>query len=243
MQLDAGDPVVMRFRVRARTGSYSWVEVHNGPYINDAGVTDGFVSTFRTINAEVKALRELERRAAYDGLTGLLTRTEAYDRLHAVRQRRPRVGRQLAVLYCDLDDMKRVNDSFGHAVGDELLRSVARRIGTELRSADFAARIGGDELLVILDGVRNAADAQAIAHSLRLRVKSPFDALGVRVSVTMSTGIALARDGETVGEVVHRADQAMYVAKESGGDCVCVSDEDTEAECTADDAVRTDSAS
>jgi diguanylate cyclase (GGDEF)-like protein len=124
------------------------------------------------------------------------------------------------MVFCDLDDFKAVNDTYGHSGGDALLRSIARRLERAVRSGDIVARIGGDELLVVLNGVRDLDDAVSIAEKLRAEVRQPTPVPGGTATVTASVGVALAEPGEGIDDIVARADAAMYEAKRSGKDRV-----------------------
>ena len=120
------------------------------------------------------------------------------------------------MLFLDVDRFKQVNDSCGHAAGDAVLITLAERIHSCLRQHDLAARMGGDELLVVLQGLDEIAQAVAIAEKLRVAGQQPIPWEGGRVEVSLSIGVALAIPGENVDALIARADQAMYVAKQGG---------------------------
>jgi diguanylate cyclase (GGDEF)-like protein/PAS domain S-box-containing protein len=210
-QLEAGQHVRVRKIVRARNGNRHWIETHASPYLDATGRMDGFVATSRIVDAQVAAEQQLEHRARTDELTELLSRIETLG-----AQSR-RTGRELAVLFCDLDRFKEINDIHGHAAGDEVLRATAMRLREVLRTSDdLAARIGGDELLVVLHGVRDMDDAVAIAEKLRSAATQPITTPSGPVSTTLSIGVTLAHPDETTDALVARADAAMYRAKQSG---------------------------
>lgn len=163
------------------------------------------------------ATRELRRRALLDDLTGLANRAAFFDRLTHRLDVGDRRGRGLAVLFLDLDDFKTVNDTLGHAAGDRLLVEVARRITSELRAGDTAARVGGDEFLVLLDDVPSGEAALAVAHRISEGLRAPLELAGHTHTVTSSVGVALGSDGlATSDAIVAAADAAMYDAKRSG---------------------------
>ena len=143
-----------------------------------------------------------------------------FERVGALFRRSSRTGREIAMVFCDIDDLKRVNDTFGHAAGDELLRMVATRMSTSVRGGDVVARIGGDEMLVVLDGVHDLEQAAELANKLRAVVAEPALIGEQWHRVTMSVGVTLAASGEDVDAVVARADEAMYTAKHGGRDRV-----------------------
>lgn len=145
-----------------------------------------------------------------------MNRHEALEQITAIAGRVVRQGHATAVLFCDLDNFKEINDTFGHLPGDELLRVVATRIRLGLRSGDMAARIGGDELMVVLQGVRSLGDAMAIAEKLRRAVAEPISTSAGFLSITLSIGVTMVEPGEDSDQIISRADRAMYRAKQTG---------------------------
>lgn len=142
LAIRAGATVVDRFRARDKEGGYHWIETHARPYRRIGGEQDGAAVSFRTVGAEVEAEAALERRAQYDELTGLINRKELFDRFAAIIGRQRRAGDVPAVIFCDIDDFKGVNDTYGHAAGDELLRCLSARISDCVRASDLVARLG-----------------------------------------------------------------------------------------------------
>ena len=216
---------VQRYRMRDSRLRYHWVEAHPRTYVDGSGRQDGIVASLRTVDAEVAAERELDRRARYDDLTGLLSRKEMLDRISARVGRQRRTGSETAVLFCDVDRFKTINDTYGHAAGDELLREMAVRIKSCLRRGDVAARVGGDEILVLVNGAHDLSDAAAIAEKVRVAAAAPLGLGGGEVSATLSIGVVLARRGESVDSLVARADEAMYRAKNAGQNQVVTIDD------------------
>lgn len=216
----AGDPVVRRFRVRSKELDYHWVETHARVYLDAAGEPDGVAASFRTVDAEVEAYRELDRRARFDDLTGLLNRKEVLDRVTSMGSQSRRTGFDTAILFCDVDRFKAINDRFGHAVGDQVLKVLASRMGDCVRAGDLIARVGGDEMLVVLDGVHGLSDAVEIAEKIRLAASVPIDVAGVLAEVSVSIGVTITSEGESVDDLIARADEAMYEAKRGGSNRV-----------------------
>ena len=207
---------VSRLRLRAQDGLWHWVEVHAGPYRDDQDRIDGLVASFRVIDREVVALQRLEHHAHFDELTGLLNRREVLQRIDARQLPMRRAGRQTAVLFCDLDQFKSINDNYGHAAGDHLLRAVAERIRGCLRHEDLAARLGGDELLVVLKGVKDLECAAAVGEKIRRVVEDPVATPFGQLKTSLSIGVTLALPGESSEALMARADGAMYEAKKLG---------------------------
>ncbi len=227
--LAAGGTVVRRLQALSHDRSHRWVELHASPHRDSQGRLDGIVGSFRTVDQEVAAEQELARRACTDELTGLVNRHEALERITAIAGRVLRKGDATAVLFCDLDNFKEINDTFGHVPGDELLRTVASRIRTGLRSGDMAARIGGDEMVVVLQGVRGLGDAVTIAEKLRRAVAEPIVTSAGSLSITLSIGVTMVRPGENPDEIISRADHAMYRAKQTGRNQVLPFSEHTDS--------------
>jgi diguanylate cyclase (GGDEF)-like protein len=129
----------------------------------------------------------------------------------------------VAVAFCDLDDFKPINDSFGHHVGDEVLVEVADRLRACLRTGDELARVGGDEFTVLLRNVPDEQAAQHVADRLLAALKLPFEIQGETADVGLSVGIALAESGCAADELIGRADEALYRVKHAGGRGVHIS--------------------
>lgn len=216
----AGEIDLFRVRVRAKDLSHHWVQVHTKPFYDKHGHQDGLVASFRIIDAETAVEAELESRARSDELTGLMNRREVLERVAAMTSHPRRTGEEAAVLFCDIDGFKTINDKYGHSAGDAVLQATAARVSTCLRAGDIAARIGGDELLVLLDGVHDLTDAVDVAEKIRRAVTEPVRTDGLTLTVTLSIGVTLAVPGEDVDDMIARADQAMYRAKLAGGDQV-----------------------
>ncbi|QPN67242.1 diguanylate cyclase [Synechococcus sp. CBW1006] len=226
-QARPGQCLIRRDQIRSRDGHSHWIESRWSSFLNAAKEPDGEVCTFRIIDVEVSTERELERRAATDSLTALLNREEVFSQIQRLTVQQQRKGQELAVLFCDLDHFKTVNDTYGHNAGDAVLQAMAARVRSCLRSSDLAARIGGDELLVVLPGVQGVNDAITIAEKLRRLASQPVPITDSEVSITISVGVALAQEGESLDALIARADAAMYDAKQSGRDQVVAITADT----------------
>jgi len=164
----------------------------------------------------------LARLARIDALTGLHNRRDLDERMEAEMSRSRRHRDPFSVVIGDLDRFKRVNDEFGHDIGDEVLREVGRRLSTNLREEDLAVRWGGEEFLLLLPGT-DAEAARRVADKIRQRIADePFSCTGQDIRVTISFGVAQFRDEPLARELIKRADAAMYRAKQSGRNRVCV---------------------
>lgn len=185
------------------------------------------VSLVTTVGLYIRAdrrARELERdvveraqaRALHDPLTGLANRTLALEALSLAMARSRRADRAVTALFCDLDGLKRVNDTFGHAVGDALIHAVADRLVGAVREEDTVARIGGDEFLVVSERLVDTAERTALADRVLTAVAEPLRIDGLALRPAVSIGVAVAEPGEDPLEVIGNADAAMYRAKTGG---------------------------
>jgi diguanylate cyclase len=164
-------------------------------------------------------LRELSER---DELTGLQNRRSILALLTEERARFARGGLGFGVAILDIDHFKQVNDRFGHAMGDEVLRAFAKVAGGKLRSTDRLARYGGEEFLVLLPNTNEALSLSVAAERLRCAIdEHPWSDLARELVVTCSIGVTLSHAGESIAEIVERADAALYRAKAGGRNAVC----------------------
>ena len=166
------------------------------------------------LNESRKALDHLAR---HDALTGLPNRRMFFDRLeHAIANSR-RSGKQLAILFVDLDYFKEINDSFGHAMGDAVLSAVANLLKTTVREVDTVARLGGDEFVILLDTIDNPQHVITIVQKVHDRFQSTMSIKGRELHVHASIGVSLfPNDGKDADELMQNADQAMYDSKKDG---------------------------
>jgi diguanylate cyclase (GGDEF)-like protein/PAS domain S-box-containing protein len=197
-------------------GSHFPVTMTASPVEGESSPT-GSVIVFRD-TSERKAFEEqLARHAFQDALTGLANRRLLLDHLDHALLQSDRTGGQVAVLFCDIDRFKIVNDNLGHQLGDELLRVIADRLRRAVRPGDTLSRFGGDEFIVLLEGLTTAADASAVADAVLEVLRDPVILSGGHeVVATMSIGIALSEVGKSRDDLLHDADVAMYRAKERG---------------------------
>ena len=204
------------FRVRHRDGSWRYLEALGLNLLEDPAV-EGIIFNCRDVTERKAFEHDLSFQATHDPLTGLPNRTLLLDRLGQALARATRTDRRPAVLFIDLDRFKFVNDSLGHGAGDRLLAKVAERVRHAVRPGDTVARFGGDEFVVLAEGIEDVAECGAIAERLTSTLAAPFNLSGHEVFVTASIGLRLARgDHETPETILRDADAAMYRAKEQG---------------------------
>ena len=212
----AGASVTTEWRVRHRDGSLRDVEVVTKNLLGDPTV-EGIVLTMRDVSERKALEEELKHQAFHDALSGLANRALFRDRLEHALARSARSLTSLAVLFLDLDDFKLVNDSLGHAAGDELLVGVAERIIGSLRAGDTAARFGGDEFAILLEATQDPTDACEVAERVIADLRAPITVEDREVQVHASIGIAFSKRGEEdASEILQAADVAMYAAKARG---------------------------
>jgi len=167
--------------------------------------------------------KKQQELALHDPLTGLPNRRLLEDRIATTLQHAARHGRKAAVMYLDLDGFKPINDTHGHATGDEILKLVAQRLVNSSRKEDTVARVGGDEFVIVLAEVANVASAQEPASKLIEVVSEPYQIGELTLNLSTSIGIALYPDhAADVNQLIHMADQALYDAKRSGKNRHCV---------------------
>jgi diguanylate cyclase (GGDEF)-like protein len=212
-----GQTVTGEVRIRTADGSTLWLELRCTNLLDDPAVA-GIVVNTHDITIRKQIEQELEHQAFHDSLTSLANRALLKDRIdHALARRAP--GNDVAVVFCDLDGFKLVNDTLGHDAGNEMLRIAAQRLSAAVRTGDTVARLGGDEFGVLLESTsRPVEDAGVISERMRDALSDPVEVAGVPLVVTGSLGYAVASEGgqTTSEELLRDADTAMYRAKSAG---------------------------
>ncbi|MGO4152893.1 bifunctional diguanylate cyclase/phosphodiesterase [Cupriavidus sp. YAF13] len=181
----------------------------------DAG---GYLAIAHDLTERKRADEYIRHLAHHDALTGLPNRAQLHARTELVLQRALRKGERIALLLLDLDQFKRINESLGHHIGDEVLRIVADRLKAAVRHADLVARMGGDEFVVVLDPLSQDSEAELVAAKILARLSEDLQLGNQRLRVTPSIGMVLCPDdGDNLADLLRNADAAMYAAKRRGG--------------------------
>ena len=219
----AGEAFQLQYRLRHHSGTYRWVVNKAVPELDDKGAVIAWHGTCTDIHDRVKAdqalqasLAELEWESEHDSLTSLANRGAFHARLEREARGLPK-GKQIALLLIDVDHFKHINDSYGHAVGDELLRNIGKRLSNAIRQDDLAGRLGGDEFAIMLRNIGSPKEAAAAAAKLCSIITAPLE-IGKRVlGAGASIGVALyPRDAVDMDELFKSADAALYELKRCG---------------------------
>jgi diguanylate cyclase (GGDEF)-like protein/PAS domain S-box-containing protein len=244
-KLADGQVLEVRYRLRHVDGTWHWFSRHVVPFRRDEeGSVIQLLGVLRDISDVVEAEERLTHDALHDVLTGLPNRALLLDRLEAALARSSRESHEVAVLFCDLDGFKHINDTAGHSAGDAVLVETARRLTGALREADTVARVGGDEFVLVVEPWNraevneggNTADEVTRGRDLTLRladrviraISQPFAVHGTDYQITVSIGVTYrppVPNGSTAkgaSDVIDEADAAMYTAKRQGKNRVAV---------------------
>jgi diguanylate cyclase (GGDEF)-like protein/PAS domain S-box-containing protein len=217
--LSQGEPWKGELINRRKNGEVYWEEAYIGPVWDAAGRISHFVAVKLNVTDRILTRERLIHMANHDVLTDLPNRSLLFERAKQTMELARRHESKLALLFIDLDRFKPVNDTWGHRVGDLLLREVAERMKQRVRAADTLGRIGGDEFMVLLTDLDGPDSAIQVAEGLRQALVEPFVIEGHELSISASIGIALYPDhGTDVDELSRHADEAMYRAKQGGRD-------------------------
>lgn len=193
-------------------------EVRYIPQFDDSGASViGFHVVRNDVTATRRELQHLLKLAQIDALTGLTNRAGFLQKLGDGMQSCREHGTMMAVMYMDIDHFKPVNDTYGHSVGDALLKAFSGRLTHALRATDTVARLGGDEFTIIMENIGRHDDAQNAAAKIVAAMQAPFDLDGVQVRISTSIGVTFYRDAELApAELLKRADVLLYEAKQAG---------------------------
>ena len=215
MRGHAGEDGYNDWRITRADGKDVQVEVRCSDLRQDSTV-GGLVLTLRDVTERRELENMLTDLAFHDALTGLPNRLLFQDRIARALALAERENTVVAVFFADLDDFKTVNDTMGHAVGDELLVAVGQRLSGVLRAGDTAARLGGDEFAILLEHLPDAMVADAFAERVVQAFEAPFELDSGSVLTRATVGIATTRDSDDVTDLLQHADLALYAAKAAG---------------------------
>ncbi|WP_196073089.1 putative bifunctional diguanylate cyclase/phosphodiesterase [Nakamurella alba] len=254
LELPDGESVTVRYRMRGGDGGERWLSRRSTPFSRDVhGAVVSSLSIVREITDAMNAEQQLQHAALHDPLTGLPNRSLLVDRIASAIARVDRDDGEVAVLFCDLDNFKRINDSAGHAAGDAVLREVAERLVRSLRKGDSVARVGGDEFVIVLEAAAREEDpddaedtvsvggesfAVNVARRVIAAVGLPIRYEGHDLTVSISVGLTFARRDSIADDVLRDADAAMYLAKQHGRDRFEIFDDSLRAEVAGRDRVE-----
>lgn len=193
------------------------IEDSAAPIHDRRGVLTGAVIVFHDARLSGSAIQEMSHMAQHDSLTGLPNRLLLIERLTQAIGIAKRHDKLVALMFLDLDHFKQINDAFGHAVGDQLLRDVAMDMLGCVRATDTVSRHGGDEFVILLSEIETSMDAARVAEKLLARFAVPRVIDGHTIRISLSIGISICPDdGNEADSLMHKADQAMYAAKHAG---------------------------
>jgi len=219
----AGRPFRNVFVNRRKNGELYHAENLIWPACDPHGFITNFVCETRDVSESVRKLEKLEHAATHDPLTDLPNRGLFLDRLEMALRQALRRGEGLAVAMIDIDGFRETNNRYGHLAGDAVLQSVARRTGACVREGDTVARVGGDEIAVILPGAGEQAGVATLLEKIRVVNAVPIQYHDRLVAISVSVGASFyPRDAREAWGLRALADRAMYAAKRAGGDCVRV---------------------
>ena len=210
------------FRSVIKAGEEFYLNLQGEVITNDEGEIISMMGAIQDITERKKSEVSMQHQALYDSLTDLCNRRMFQDRLTQAMATAQREEKLLALCFFDLDSFKIINDNLGHAVGDELLKSVAKRLRSTMRQGDIVARISGDEFAVAIEGLNNVDELEKIVEKIRFRLSQPYRIRGHKIYTSASIGVALyPLDSSNRETMLRNADAAMYRAKELGGNCFC----------------------
>ncbi|MFP4263875.1 MAG: EAL domain-containing protein, partial [Halomonas sp.] len=216
-QLAEEQEVHVTLRNYRKGGEPFWNDLYLSPIRDDAGQVTHYVGIQHDISEHKAYEAKLAYHASHDALTGLANRAMLEDRLAHDLALATRQGTRLGVVFIDLDEFKPINDTLGHAIGDRLLQQLARRLSRVLRRGDTLARFGGDEFVILLNGLKREEEVLEVAERLLELVARPYRIEDHELHLTASIGIAVGtNDGTPSMELIQQADMAMYRAKQQG---------------------------
>ncbi len=207
----------LEFQLRTSSGRYIYVDTTINPLIDQKGQLRKWVIVMRDVTDRVRSAQRIYHLAYHDTLTDLPNRRSLMNHLWERLPKMNKSASQAAVMFIDIDQFKFVNDTYGHEIGDLIIIEVGHRIKEALRSTDFIARISGDEFTAILENIKDEEEVRTLARRIQEKVQEPISVPGEEYHPTCSIGIALyPKDGKNAGDILKRADTALYTVKERG---------------------------
>ncbi|WP_071870602.1 EAL domain-containing protein [Atopomonas hussainii] len=233
--IKAGESVHVVMQNRRKNGELFWNDLQIEPVFDDKNMLTHFVGIQTDVTSQKHYEKELAFHASHDRLTALPNRALLEDRLSQAVHAAQRRQRLLALLFIDLDEFKPINDTFGHAVGDEVLMEIAERLRCEVRNEDTLARMGGDEYVILLPELDNEQQAVQVAERIIASIDRPIVHQDLTLHVTCSVGISFTYDGELEQptQLLQQADMAMYRAKQNGRNTYDIYTEDLDESVSA----------
>jgi len=229
--LQSSDPCAKEKKVTLSNGETTWLEIYTYPLLDESSELTHVIEYTRDVTDRKKSeedrrrlIERLEYLSKVDGLTGLLNRRALAEQLEYETDRAKRYGSELSIILCDLDNLKEINDTYGHLAGDTTLQLVSAALRNSLRNADIAGRYGGDEFLVIVPQT-SVGGASSIAEKIKNAVAMTEVRIDdhIRVPISVSIGVAsLKTPSETMDNFVSRVDAALYSSKNSGRNRITV---------------------
>jgi len=206
------------YRLRRAEGDPVWVEATVHAVDAPGSGLSGFVGSWRDISERRRIEVAYEHQAYHDSLTSLPNRRLFQDRLTIALAQARRLGTPLALLYVDIDRLSRINDTLGHEIGDEVLRTISRRLSSIVRASDTLARIGGDDFVLVISNLRHIEDTVRVAQLIQSKISETLTTSKQELFITASIGIAVfPQDGGEVGSLLASADAAARACKRLGG--------------------------
>lgn len=209
-------------------GTLNWLRTSKIPLADASGRTIGVLAMYEDITERKLVEQRMEHMALYDGLTGLPNRSHFLARLEQAIATAKRQHSLLALMYFDIDKFKRINDTLGHDIGDQVIQAFATRVADAIRESDMVGRLGGDEFCLLMENLPNEQAPQKLAAKLIDLMRQPMRIGETVLQVGTSIGIAHYRPGTGIDELIRCADQAMYLAKQAGGNRFHVASADTQ---------------
>jgi diguanylate cyclase (GGDEF)-like protein/PAS domain S-box-containing protein len=207
---------------KRKSGELFWEQVTISPVTNEQSQITHYLAVKEDITLRKAQEEKIRYQAQYDALTDLPNRTLAMDRLSQMLIKGDRYGEKVALLYIDLDDFKKINDSLGHEFGDRMLVHVAERLRSSVRGEDTVARHGGDEFLIIMGSLHDSFDLETVLNTIVNAFARPFNIDNRDLVISPSVGVSIyPNDGKDPGALLRSADHALYQAKDDGGNAYC----------------------